>query len=133
MTMTLVIGSDDSVLEGIAQALGAAGHRTHVVRSLREAAAALLEFRPVLALVERAYSSDPEFVHLRLPPGVAVVLYRNDEQPTPALPASVQRLVLADLMLPWERQRLITMVQRITERAVASGRARPTPPEDRAV
>ena len=96
------------------------------------AVVAVLEIRPVLALVERAYASDPEFLHLRLPPGVAVVLYRNDDQPTPALPASVRRLVLADLVLPWERQRLITMVQRLTERAVASGRAmRDTPPENR--
>jgi DNA-binding NtrC family response regulator len=134
MTMTLVIGSDDSVLEGIAQALGAAGHRTHVVRSLGEAAAALAEVRPVVVLIERAYASDPEFLRLRLPPGTAVVLYRQDDLNKPALPAAVQRLTLADLVLPWERQRLVTMVQRLTERAVASGRAgRDTPPEDRAV
>jgi hypothetical protein len=134
MTVTLVIGSDDSVLEGIAQVLGAAGHRTHVVRSLADAAVALAEFRPVVTLVERACASEPEFLRLRLPSGSAVVLYRNDDQKTPALPATVQRLILADLVLPWERQRLITMVQRLTERAVASGRAeRPTPPEDRAV
>ena len=42
----------------------------------------------------------------------------------PSLPTSVQRLTLADLILPWERQRLITMVQRLTERAVATGRTR---------
>ena len=134
MTMTLVIGSDDSVLEGIAQALGAAGHRSHVVRSFAEAAAALTEFRPVVTLIERGCVSDPEFLRLRLPSGSAVVLYRHDAQSTPALPAAVQRLILADLVLPWERQRLVTMVQRLTERAVASGRAdRDTPPENRAV
>jgi hypothetical protein len=94
MTATLVIGSDESVLEGIAQVLGAAGQRCHVVRSLAEAAAVL----------------------------------------SPALPVTVQRATLADLVLPWERQRLVTMVQRITERAVASGRTRPdTPPENRVV
>lgn len=134
MTATLVIGSDESVLEGIAQALGAAGHRCHVVRSLAEAAAVLLEIRPPVLLVERGYASEPDFLRLRLPAGCAVVLYRHDDQPTPALPVQVQRLTLADLVLPWERQRLITMVQRLTERAVASGRTRPdTPPENRAV
>ena len=62
------------------------------------------------------------------------MLYRHDGQPTPALPVTVQRATLADLVLPWERQRLVTMVQRLTERAVASGRTRPdTPPENRAV
>ena len=134
MSVTLVIGSDDSVLEGIAQALGAAGHRSHVVRSIAEAAAALMEVRPVVALVERSCASDPDFQRLRLPPGTAVVLYRRDDVTTPALPAVVQRAVLADIVLPWERQRLVTMVQRLTERAVATGRTgRDTPPEDRAV
>jgi DNA-binding NtrC family response regulator len=134
MTTSLVIGSDESVLEGIAQALAAAGHRPHVVRSLAEAAAVLTEIQPLVTLVERECAADPEFLRLRLPQGCAVVLYRHDEQATPALPAAVQRLTLADLVLPWERLRLITMVQRLTERAVASGRARrDTPPEDRAV
>jgi DNA-binding NtrC family response regulator len=134
MTTSLVIGSDESVLEGIAQALASAGHSPHVVRSFAEAAAVLTEIHPVVTLVERDCASDPDFLRLRLPPGCAVVLYRSDEQPTPALPTAVQRMTLADLVLPWERQRLITMVQRLTERAVATGRTRrDTPPEDRAV
>jgi len=134
MTTSLVIGSDESVLEGIAQALAAAGNRSHVVRSIAEAAAVLQEIQPLVALVERQSAADPEFLRLRLPPGCAVVLYRHDAQATPSLPTAVQRLTLADLVLPWERQRLITMVQRLTERAVASGRARrDTPPENRAI
>lgn len=133
MTTTLVIGSDESVLEGIAQALAAAGHRSHVVRSIAEAAAVLGEIRPVVTLIERRCAAEPEFLRLRLPPGSAVVLYRHDDEPTPPLPTVVQRLTLADLVLPWERQRLIAMVQRLTERAVAAGRApRDTPPEERA-
>lgn len=134
MTRSLVIGSDESVLEGIAQALAAAGHRSHVVRSLAEAAAVLTEIQPLVVVVERASAGDPEFLHLRLPTGCAVVLYRSDESPTIALPTAVQRLTLADLILPWERQRLITVVQRLTERAVATGRTRrDTPPEERAL
>jgi NAD(P)-dependent dehydrogenase (short-subunit alcohol dehydrogenase family) len=134
MSMTLVIGSDEGVLEGIAQALAAAGHRSHVVRSVAEAAAVLEEITPLVALVERSCATDQEFLRLRLPPGCAVVLYRHDAQPTPAVPATVQRMTLADIVLPLERQRLIAMVQRLTERAVATGRApRLTPPEDRAI
>jgi len=134
MTATLVIGSDESVLEGIAQALAVAGARPHVVRSIAEAAAVLQEIQPLVALVERQSASNPEFLTLRLPPGCAVVLYRHDGDATPALPTAVQRLTLADLVLPWERQRLTTMVQRLTERAVASGRGRrDTPTEDRAI
>lgn len=134
MTTSLVIGSDDGVLEGIAQALAAAGHRAHVARSIPEAVAVLTEIQPLVVVAERGCAADPEFSHLRLPPGCALVLYRHDENATPPLPTSVQRQTMADLILPWERQRLITMVQRLTERAVASGRTRPsTPPEDRAV
>ena len=134
MTTSLVIGSDESVLEGIAQALGTAGNRPHVARSLAEAAAVLTEIQPLVTLVERASAADPDFLRLRLPPGCALVLYRLDDGPISPLPTAVQRLTLADLILPWERQRLITMVQRLTERAVATGRARrDTPPEERAL
>lgn len=132
MSTTLVIGSDESVLEGIAQVLAAAGHRAHVVRSVAEAVAVMTEIRPYVALVERDLAASPEFQSFRLPQGAALLLYRNDEQPTPALPTAVQRLTIADLVLPWERQRLVTIVQRLTERAVASGRTRrDTPPESR--
>ena len=134
MTTSLVIGWDEGVIEGIAQALATAGHRAHVARSIAEAAAVLTEIQPLVMVVDRSCAADPQFLHLRLPPGCAVVLYRHDEAEPPALPVSLQRLTLADLILPWERQRLIAVVQRLTERAVATGRARPsTPPEDRAV
>ena len=134
MTTSLVIGWDEGVLEGIAQALGTAGSRAHVARSIAEATAVLTEIQPVVVVVERGCASDPEFLHLRLPPGCALVLYRHDEADAPGRPTLGQRMTLADLILPWERQRLITMVQRLTERAVATGRTRrTTPPENRAV
>jgi hypothetical protein len=133
MTTTLVIGSDEGVLEGVAQALAAAGLRCHIVRSIAEAAAVLGEIRPVVVLIERACAAEPEFFRVRLPPGTAVVLYRDDADPTPPLPTPVQRMTLADLLLPLERQRLIAMVQRLTARAVAAGRApSDAPSEERA-
>jgi len=134
MNTTLVIGSDESALEGIAQVLAAAGHRAHVVRSIAEAIAVQAEIQPLVALVERRLAAEPDFQSFRLPPGAALVLYRDDPAATPALHTTVQRLTIADLVLPLERQRLVTLVQRLTERAVASGRARiDTPPENRAV
>ena len=54
MTTSLVIGSDEGVLEGIAQALATAGHRAHVVRSMAEAAAVLTEIHPLVILVDRS-------------------------------------------------------------------------------
>ena len=71
MTTSLVIGRDEGVLEGIAQALATAGHRVHVARSVAEAAAVLTEIEPLALVVERACASDPEFMRLRLPPGCA--------------------------------------------------------------
>lgn len=133
MTTTLVIGSDEGVLEGIAQALGAAGQRVHVVRSMAEAAAVLSEIRPLATLVERRCATDPEFLRLRWPHATALILYRQEDEPTPALPTEVQRQTIADLVLPWERHRLIAIVQRLSERAVATGRTRrDTPPESHA-
>jgi DNA-binding NtrC family response regulator len=130
MTTTLVIGSDESTIEGIAQALAAAGHRVHVTRSIAEAAAVLAEIHPVAVLVERTYATDAEFQRLRLSHGSALILYRADARPAPALGVELQRQTLADLVLPWERQRLLAIVQRLTERAVAAGRTRrDTPPE----
>ena len=133
MSTTLVIGSDEGALEGIAQVLGAAGHRAHVVRSIAEAIAVQSEIRPLVALVERRLAAEAEFQSLRLPAGAALLLYRADPEAAPALPTTVQRMTIADLVLPLERQRLVTIVQRLTERAVASGRTRrDTPPENRA-
>ena len=134
MAVTLVVGSDDSVLEGIAQALGTAGHRVIVTRSLAEAAPYLTTERPVVTLVERAFATDPTFLRLRLPTGGALVVYRTDDGPVVALPAAIQRMTLADLVLPWERQRLVTLVRRVADRAHAAGRNRvDTPPEHRAI
>ena len=134
MASTLVIGSDESVLEGLAQALHAAGHRAIIARSLDDATSLLAVERPVVVIVERGCASSAEFLRLRLPAGSALVVYRETDAATPPLPSLVQRVTLADLVLPWERQRLITLVQRVAERAQAAGRGRDdTPTENRVV
>ena len=134
MASTLMIGSDEGVLEGLAQALHAAGHRAIIARNLDDAATLLGAERPVVVLVERAFAVSPEFFRLRLPPGIALVVYRDADAVVEPLPSLTQRITLADLVLPWERQRLITLVQRLAERAQATGRGRDdTPSENRVV
>src|SRR5262245_57246470 len=134
MASTLVIGSDEGVLEGLAQALHAAGHRAIIARNLEDAATLLGAERPVVVLAERGCAASTEFLRLRLPPGIALVVYRDADAPVEPLPSMTQRITLADLVLPWERQRLITLVQRLAERAQATGRGRDdTPTENRVV
>jgi DNA-binding NtrC family response regulator len=134
MANTLVIGSDDGVLEGLAQALHAVGHRASVARTLDDAVMVMAAEHPVVVIVDRATAASNEFLRLRLPPGSALVVYRDADAATPALPSLVQRATLADLVLPWERQRLITLVNRVAERAQAAGRGRDdTPTQNRVV
>jgi DNA-binding NtrC family response regulator len=134
MASTLVIGSDEGVLEGLAQALHAAGHRAIIARNLDDAATLLGSDRPVVVLAERGFAASAEFLRLRFPPGIALVVYRDAEAVVEPLPSLTQRITLADLVLPWERQRLITLVQRLAERAQATGRGRDdTPTENRVV
>lgn len=134
MASTLVIGSDEGVLEGLAQALHAAGHRAIIARNLDDATTLLATERPVVVLVERGCAGSSEFLRLRLPPGIALLVYRDADTAVDPLPSLIQRITLADLVLPWERQRLITLVQRLAERAQATGRGRDdTPTENRVV
>ena len=134
MASTLVIGSDEGVLEGLAQALHAAGHRAIIARNLDDASTLLATERPVVVLVERGCAASAEFLRLRLPAGIALLVYRDSDSPVDPLPSLTQRITLADLVLPWERQRLITLVQRLAERAQATGRGRDdTPTENRVV
>ena len=134
MATTLLIGSNESLLEGLAQAFAAEGHRTVVARSIEEAITLAFSHRPLVTVVEHGCAGDPEFGRLRLPAGSAIVVYRGADETTRPLPGPIQRATLAELVLPWERHRLITLVRRVEERARASGRERPeTPPENRVI
>jgi hypothetical protein len=134
MATTLLIGSNDGLLEGIAQALGAAGHRHVVARSIDDAIPLVIKHQPLVIVIEHGCAEDPEFVRMRLPPSCAIVAYRLDEHPVRPLPGPIQRSTLAELVLPWERQRLLTLVKRVEDRAVATGRMQAhTPPENRII
>jgi DNA-binding NtrC family response regulator len=132
MTDVLLVGSDVALLEGLAQSLGALGHRTRVASSLADARE-IATVQPHLVLVvdrSLASSSGAELLAIPMIPGGARVLYRAAATPPAPLLPALQRTVLADLTLPLERHRLAALVQSIGDRANATGRtSRRTPPE----
>src|SRR5918997_2473356 len=133
MCTVLLIGSNTALLEGLAQTLASAGHRTVLTPGLGGAAEAARGDRPLLVVVDRqlAASDGADLARIPLAPGGSVVLYRaeEEERPTASIPTAVQRMTLADLALPLERHRLIALVERVEGRATAAGRGRAdTPP-----
>ncbi|MFL5581163.1 MAG: hypothetical protein ACJ8AO_12375 [Gemmatimonadaceae bacterium] len=133
MCTVLLVGSNTALLEGLAQTLASAGHRTLLTPGLPGAAEAARGERPLLVVVERhlAASESAELARIPLAPGGRVVVYRDEEEErrSLSLPTAVQRVTLADLALPLERHRLIALVERVEGRATAAGRDRSdTPP-----
>jgi DNA-binding NtrC family response regulator len=135
MTGTVLIGSDHALLEGLAQTLAAAGYRVTIAGTLHEASTLTAGDPPLVVVLDRAAAlQSPRDIGLQgvgLAPGGSIVLYHgSDDAPLP-LPAALQRLTLADLTLPLERQRLVALVQFVTSRARARGRDEtPGPPGD---
>jgi DNA-binding NtrC family response regulator len=136
--MLVLIGTDDALLEGLAQLLAGGGHTVLVAHSVDEAEELSQTEKPLLVVVDRATVSSVAGERLAaLPqvPGGAIVLYRttSDQGALTTMPHAVARLTLADLSLPLERQRLAALAQYVKSRARGSGRVRfDTPPERRA-
>jgi DNA-binding NtrC family response regulator len=131
MASVLLIGTNDAILEGVAQALAANGHRPLSAQTMAEASELATEHRPVVTLVDRAAASTAEFTSIHFPPGCVLVLYREHGDNRPLPPTSVQRMTVAELELPLERQRLLALVQFFSDRARTTGRLRPdTPPDE---
>lgn len=133
MTTILLIGHDAALLEGLAQILAGTGHRAHIARTVAEGIEMAEAHPPLAVLVERRLAlHDPDVSRVRVASGGALLLYRSADAEPGALPPALQRLVLADLTLPLERHRLVALIQRVDERARATGRRAPAPPEHRA-
>lgn len=124
MAKILVIGSDIALLEGLAQTLGATGHAPVLASSVAEAVERAAGAPPLIAVVERALAaSGTEVLRLPLAPGGALVLYNSEAAgDRPAIARAVQRLTLAELTLPLERQRLVALAQHLEGRAISAGR-----------
>jgi hypothetical protein len=102
------------------------------VVTLHEAREAAAESSPLLAVVDRnlAGEASAEVLAIKLLRGGAMVLYHGANDARPAIPAALQRTVMADLTLPLERNRLMALAQHVQERIRTTGRShRTTPPE----
>ncbi len=129
MTRILLVGSEQPMLEGLAQTFGALGLTPAVAHSLSEARELAVLGLPLVAVISRTFAAEATADTLGIPlaPGGALVLYRAANHDPVALPPALQRAVLADLSLPLERNRLVALVQRVGDRAIATGRdAQPT-------
>ena len=124
MATILLVGSDAALLEGLAQTLGATGHRSRIASSIAEAAELTMTEPSLIAVVERELATGTaDALRLRLAPGGALVLYQpSGARSTTTVARAVQRLTLAELTLPLERQRLVALVQHVEERARRAGR-----------
>jgi hypothetical protein len=124
--MILLAGQNTALLEGLAQALANTGHRVVVAVSREEAEESQARLSPILTVAERSLVSDgePERSLLRgtLAGGGALVTYREAGDTSRALPAAIARHVLADLVLPLERNRLVALAEHLATRAKAVGR-----------
>ena len=130
--MILLIGGDAALLEGLAQSLAALGYAPRTASGVREAHELAATEPPLIAVVDSslAEKSNGDLIALPLAFGGAIVLYHNAGNPPAMLLPSLQRVVLADLTLPLERQRLMALVQHVAERARLTGRRRHTPPAE---
>jgi DNA-binding NtrC family response regulator len=131
----LLVGEDAALLEGLAQSLAALSHTPRVAFTLHDAREAGINDPALLVVIDAQLAAESAAETLAIPvaPGGAVVLYHASTEDRPAVAPTLQRLVLAELTLPLERNRLIALAQRVQERVRATGRSRrETPPEQQA-
>lgn len=130
MAHILLVGSDEALLEGLAQMLAHAGYTAHTAPSAFEAMEDAAIERPLVAIVERGEAvAHAEVARLPVAGGGALLVYHSGAGVREPLPPALQRMVLAELTLPLERHRLITLVQRVDERVRATGHHPDAPPE----
>ena len=125
--MILLAGGNTALLEGLAQALANTGQRVAVAHSLDEAEELQAQQPSILTVVERGWVSETDparsFVRATLGGGGALVTYREAGDTSRALVASVARHVLADLVLPLERNRMVALAEHLSTRARVIGRS----------
>ena len=124
MTQILLVGTELPLLEGLAQSFAALGLTPVVAQSVHEAREVAAQNPPLIAVVSRALAAPATTDTLSIPlaPRGALVLFRVVGSPLVTLSPTVQRVVLADLTLPLERNRLMALVQHVEDRARATGR-----------
>ena len=116
----LLVGASASLLEGLAQMLGSAGHESIIGATISESIDAIGDRRPVVAVIERSLATT-HLTRLPLARGGAIVVFDTETRGEP-LAGPLSRMVLAELTLPLERQRLLALVQQMAERCAATDR-----------
>lgn len=126
MTQILLVGTELPLLEGLAQSFAALGFTPIVAQSIHEAREIAAQHPPLIAVISRGLAAPATTDTLSIPlaPGGALVLFRVIGSPLVTLSPTVQRVVLADLTLPLERNRLMALVHHVGDRARATGRGR---------
>jgi NAD(P)-dependent dehydrogenase (short-subunit alcohol dehydrogenase family) len=133
--MILVLGTDDALLEGLAQALAASGQQVFVARTVEDAEELAKKHPPLLLVADRGrltMSDGSRLARVAFAVGGAVVAYRSHAEGASslALPSEIARMTLADLELPLERNRLVALALYVAARAREAGRIQHgTPPE----
>ena len=131
----LLVGEDAALLEGLSQSLAALGYDPVVADSLHAARESAQRQPPLVAVVSGVLASESPADVLAVPlaPGGAIVLFHATVDSQPVIAPGLQRVVMADLTLPLERNRLMALAQHVSERVRVTGRAqRRTPPEQQA-
>jgi DNA-binding NtrC family response regulator len=126
----LLIGTDASLLEGLSQTVAAVGQAPVVAGSVADGARLAALAPPLLVVIDRDLAAaDGDILRVPLARGGALILYRTVDPPAPILSAALRRAVLADLLLPLERARLVALLHTVIERARRTGghRAMPAP------
>jgi len=122
MATILLVGSDEALLEGLAQSLTALGHRPLMPHDVSEAVEIATAHPPLLAVLgQSALRSDPRALRIPVLPGGALVLYRTSGE-LATMVAGTHRNVIAELVLPLERHRLVALVHHLEERVRVTGR-----------
>jgi DNA-binding NtrC family response regulator len=122
----ILVGTDDALLEGLAQSFATSGLTPHVVGTLYEASEVAAEQKPIMVVVDRgiAMRTPADVLAIQLAPGGSVVLYHGygTEEEVAVTPPMLQRSVLAELSLPLERNRLTALALHVHGRAITTGR-----------
>ncbi|MEK7403205.1 MAG: hypothetical protein AABZ80_12690 [Gemmatimonadota bacterium] len=128
----ILVGTDAALLEGLAQSYASNGFSPHVVPTLLEACEVASESAPIVAVVARdlAIASAGDAAAIQLAPGGSLVLYHGGD-PVAAIPAMLQRSVVAELVLPLERSRLVALTRSLAGRADVVGRTKDREIENR--
>ena len=133
----LLVGADAALLEGLAQSFAAQGYQPRVVTNLHDARDSANAHAPLIAVIDQALAEESaaDAAAIKLLPGGALMVFRTTGQERVAMPPTLQRLVLAELTLPLERNRLFALAQHVHDRVITTGRStvRHTPPETRAI